>query len=277
MGFRSLTCDIDLYGSRVIQWAMDGSTPVASFSVDWSRSSTDDAWQELQDNITDSCVVIDARKLTFDKNTELYYRVKALDDKGNEVETSCVVAAGNYIEPRDAAIIRGLTQDMQTEIRVSGRNGYLLKKIEWGTPCPRCSDFGTGDSMDPHCPICLGTGKRSGYYEALPLAILPNVESRTTRTLQTTSETYLNNATCIAEPIINRGDVWVGELQNDRYFIDGVNVTSEYKGIPLVYNLLMKRIPQSDVVYSNKMTQKITGESKQDFLDEYMVDYVIGN
>lgn len=275
MGFKLVTCDIDLYGSRVIQWTMDGVTPVSSFSVDWSRSSTNDAWKELQDQITDACMVVDARKLTFDKNTELYYRVKALDEKGNVVDTSCVAAAGCSLKYRDAAVINGLTQAMQTEINVSGRDGWLLKKIEWGTPCPRCSDFGTGDPMDPHCPVCLGTGKRSGYYEAVPLKVLPNVESRTTRTLQTTSETYINSVTCIAEPFINRGDVWVGEMQNDRYFIENVNTTSEYKGIPLVYNLIMKRIPQSDVVYSDKMTQKITGMTKQDYLEDAMVEYVV--
>ena len=275
MAFKSVNVDIDLYGNRVIQWTMDGNTPVSSFSVDWSRSSTNDAWKELIDQITDSCMVIDTRKLNFDKTNELYYRVRALDEKGNVAETSCVAMAGTSMKFRDASIISGLTKAMKTEIDVSGRDGYLLKKIEWGTPCPRCSDFGTNESLDPHCPICLGTGKRSGYYEALPLKILPNVESRTVRTLQTTSDTYINSATCIAEPCINRGDIWVGELQNDRYFIDNVNVTSEYKGIPLVYNLIMKRIPMSDVVYSDKMTQKITGQTAQDYIEESYVDYVV--
>ena len=61
-------------------------------------------------------------------------------------------------------------------------------------------------------------------------------------------------AKCIAFPIIQRGDIWVGKYVNDRYFIDDAAVTSILKGVPITYSLELRRIEQSDVVYTDGVT-----------------------
>lgn len=234
-----------------------GATPVPSFQVfigdpysaENRLGSDDDDWEILGFFDEGSCVFVDRDRLPWNKRRDVYY--KARIHHCNTYTDTCVTPAGRGHVWPDSSNVRALINTVDQEIELNGRAGKLLKARHWGHKCPRCSDYGTGRPIDDHCPECYGTGYKGGYYEAIPLTIIdqpPQVQQGRTQVDYVESEVL--QARCVAYPVINRGDIWVGNNYNDRYMIDQCTPTSLYKGVPVVYTLSMKKLPQSDVIYT---------------------------
>lgn len=209
------------------------------------------------------CSYTDYDRLTWNKGYDLYYKAALV--RGSEEEYSCTVRAANgLVWPYNNTAL-ALIKAADTEIKQNGREGILLKAKEWGEPCPRCSDFGTDRPLDEHCPVCFGVGKKGGYYEGMTLWILDDPPRNPgQRTPLEFGEGYGMTAKCIAYPVIQRADIWVGKGVNDRYFIEEAAVTSAMKGVPITYGLSLRRIEQSDVIYTDKVT---------DLMESAMVDW----
>lgn len=255
--FTPIRVDLDQNGYRYVAWGMsEAPATLAAFRVLYSYSPNSD-WVVLAD-VTNACLYIDTVKRVWNKENELYYKVQALNAGKTVLEESCVGLAGEMLSGDDKGALMTLFQAAATEIRVSGRPGYLLKKMEWGTPCPVCLDYGTGRSMDPKCPTCMGTGIQGGYYQAISLPLLQAAKQGKAERLPTHyGETKVFTATCLALPVINREDIWAGTGQNDRYFIENVSPSSDLRGRPVTYTLELHQIPQDDVVYTAAMNAKI--------------------
>jgi len=135
-----------------------------------------------------------------------------------------------------------------------GTKGTLLKRKISGTKCHRCIDFGTGEVKDGNCPFCYGTGWLGGYYDPVPcfyININPagstighDVEMQGPVTETQTS------GRAVAVPLLVSGDVWVHGESSERFRITQLKHLVEMRGIPVVYQLAMERIPFSDAVYS---------------------------
>ena len=212
---------------------------------------TDD-WEILGFLDEGTCIYVDDERLPWNKSRDVYYKMRILSEDGY-IDTP-VVKAGKYTPKEGGSTIKGLISALNTEIKESGRNGYLLKARHWGKKCQKCRDFGSDRPINDHCPECYGTGYVGGYYEAMPLPIIDNAPNRQQgRSPEDYVESETLQARCVADPLILRGDVWVSTSTNDRYLIDQCVPTSLYKGIPVVYTLVMKKLAQSDVIFEKNV------------------------
>lgn len=257
--FKSINVFTMLRGTSVVSWTFaEKHPPVHSLSVEWSWSGAPDSWEILIAGLTEACSYTDTRRLLFSKDQAVHYRVGAHDQEGTLIEYSCPGQTGRGISWPYETQAYAILNAAAVEIRQNGMPGYLLKKISWGTPCPVCAEFSTGEAMDPNCPTCLGTGMTSGYYNSINLPVLPATRQlRQTPTVATQARDDIRLVRCVAYPVIEREDLWIGSLQNDRYVIDQINVASELKGVPLVYELTLRLLPLSSVEYTDPATDKI--------------------
>ena len=235
------------------------------YSAENRLGSDDDDWEILGTVESGSCVFIDGERLPWNKRRDVYY--KARIHHGDTYTDTCATPAGRgQIWPESQNML-ALMRTIEEEISQNGRSGKLLKARQWGKKCSRCSDYGTSRPIDDHCPECYGTGYKGGYYEAIPLDIVdqpPQVQQA--RTPVDYLEAEVLTARCAAYPVISRGDIWVGNNYNDRYIVDQCSPTSLYKGVPAVYSLSMKKLPQSDVIYTKTV---------EDIIEDSMVNWEV--
>ena len=219
-----------------------------AYSQDNRLGSDDDDWEILGFLDEGSCIYVDTERLPWNKSRDVYYKMRVFTENGHE--DTPVVAAGRFHDKTYTPAINGLKSALEIEIKENGRNGYLLKARHWGRRCSRCADYGTGRPINDHCPECFGTGYKDGYYEAMSLPIIDSAPQRQQgRSAEDYIESEALSARCLANPVILRGDIWVSTNTNDRYLIDQVSTTSLYKGIPVVYTMVLKKLPQSDVIF----------------------------
>lgn len=241
-----------------------GATPAPAFQIyignpydQANRLGPDnDDWEILGYLDEGTCVFIDNTKMPWNKSRDVYYKARIYSG-GSYTDTDVTPAGRGSVWPNNQNI-KALINNLNTEICLNGRGGKLLKARHWGKKCPRCIDFGSGRPMDDHCPDCLGTGYVGGYYEAIPLNILDQApQKQSARTQVDYAEVETLTAQCVAYPVITRGDIWVSHNTNDRYFIDQCSPTSLYKGVPVIYTMSLKKLPQSDVIYNKEVKDLI--------------------
>lgn len=212
---------------------------------------TDD-WEILGYLDEGTCIYIDDERLPWNKSRDVYYKMRVYS--GESYVDTPVVPAGRYSHKEGASVIKGLVNALNFEIKENGRSGYLLKARHWGKKCQKCRDFGSNRPINDHCPDCFGTGYVGGYYEAIELPIIDSAPQRVqARSAEDYVEAESFQARCVASPVILRGDIWVSTNTNDRYLIDQCTPTSLYKGIPVVYTMNLKKLPQSDVIFEKNV------------------------
>ena len=211
-----------------------------------------DDWEILGYLDEGKCVYIDDERLPWNKSRDVYYKMRVFS--GEVYTDTPIVPAGRYIHKEGASTIKGLVNALNFEIKENGRSGYLLKARHWGKKCQKCCDFGSNRPINDHCPECFGTGYVGGYYEAIELPIIDSAPQRIqARSAEDYVEAESFQARCVASPVILRGDIWVSTNTNDRYLIDQCIPTSLYKGIPVVYTINLKKLPQSDVIFEKNV------------------------
>lgn len=255
--FKQVLVSVDQYGNRVVSWSMDPDQNYPDnfvLRIEYARAGG--PWETLEDNIQGTCLYIDRRKMNFNKYLNDYYRLVLTvpGEDGEPVETyvSEAVEAGRAHSYPFSAEANNLIRLALLEIKEGGRTGILLKKKEWGERCPHCTDFKDENSVNEQCRYCLGTGILGGYYRGIPYDILVQSFSDAMKVAVSGYEQQ-NQITAkgIAWPWLHLGDVWVDNLNNERYYINNVAVLSAYKNIPLIYGLSMSRLELTDVMFSD--------------------------
>ena len=246
--------------SRAVSWRYASGIEMpydASLSVEYSRAGG--TWQTLAEGLPVCYCYIDKRITNRNKYNNDFYRIRLDGD-----------AQTYYSQPQQAGIslsypyssqASNLVRLSQLQMSRTGRTGYLMKKIVFGQKCPVCKQFQDDAPVNEHCPCCLGTGINGGYYRAFPMNILETGQSRMQGVQQHGAvQTAVLQAKCTAWPLIELGDVWVDDNNNQRYYIQGADIASKYKHVPLIYNLKMHLLQLSDVLHS-KRAQEVLQES----------------
>lgn len=131
-----------------------------------------------------------------------------------------------------------------------GRQGFLLKRKEWGTRCPTCTDFDVGEVINGSCPICFGTGIVGGYYPGIEYWVetTPNKRNQATteQGIGVTNQQVLTGR-AVAYPWISSMDLWVDAETNERFIIRAIQHLAEMEGKPLVLGLELRRLPDTDI------------------------------
>lgn len=268
--FKYVKCIISHSGDKVITWCFNKN-------LTWKQtprlfveySTTGDQWQTLSYDVFPQFYFIDDRRTSFDKLDVSYYRLRLLIG-----QTQCYISqtcpAGASLSYPHYPRAKNLVRLASKQINKTGRPGVFLKRKNAGQPCPRCKDFSDDVSVNQHCSTCLGTGIVGGYYQGIPMSVLPESVNTITALNQTGIDQSIGiKARCVAWPYIQHGDVWVDSYNNQRYYIDQVTTASYYKHVPLMYIITMNLIEQTDVIHSDKADQLT--KPNVDWMQEFKV------
>ena len=255
--FKSLKIFILANNARALSWEFSPGIEVpedALLSVEYSRAGG--TWQTLVEGLPLCYCYIDKRVTNRNKYNNDYYRIRL--DSADQQYYSDPQQAGISLSYPYSSQASNLIRLAQKEMKETGRTGYLMKKIVYGQKCPICKQFEDDAPVNEHCPCCLGTGFKGGYYRAFPMNILQAGQSRMQGVQQHgATHSVILQAKCTAWPIIELGDVWVDDNTNERFYIQGADVASKFKHVPLIYNLKMHLIEQSDVLHTQRAQQAL--------------------
>lgn len=256
---------VTLQNEKLVYWRMNSSSfrpsgPV-SFYVDRARSGGE--WENIAGPIVDDCYFMDTEKLNWNKDKNTFYRVRY--QAGTDWVYSVPAQAIGEWSNDDYCIARDICRREVVQQARVGMPGVLLKRRTWGTPCPDCLDFDTRQPTDMHCATCFGVGITGGYYAPIPIAVIPVAPEQSDREMsdQGVVQPTVKAVRCIAYPFIEDNDLWFNSHNGQRWTIRRVEIMSELKGIPILYRLLIREIPQTDVMYTadaNDLAEEVPTE-----------------
>lgn len=256
--FTSIQCAIRHDNARVVSWTMDpkGNYP-DNFILAVENSRAGGPWETLTNEAKDMCTFVDTRRRNYNKYMNEHYRLRLAvpgDQEGDppkEEWVSEVCEAGKFQAWPFSPEAENAVKQIEKAIEISGCTGILLKRKHWGERCPECTDFDDQATVNEHCPYCLGTGFKGGYYQGISLAIIKDSIAAQETNGDDCVEGFVNiQARCIAYPWIRYGDVWVEDGTNKRFQVGKATPVASYKQTTLVYSVQLHQIEYSDVMYT---------------------------
>ena len=274
--FIDVACTIRYDNARVLTWSLkpDGNYP-DNFIIQVENSRAGGPWEILDADVKEYCAFVDNRKRNYNKKMNECYRLRMVVPDTQEEYVSEVVNAGNYLAYPFSSEAENVIKQVEKAIELSGCTGVLLKRKHWGRRCPFCTDFDDQQTVNEHCPACLGTGYAGGYYNGISMSVIKDkIETSEQQGEDTIEESEIVTGRCIAYPWVRYGDVWCEDNTNKRYFIDKVVPAASYKQTTLVYQFSMHRLEYTDVLHSPMADDKV---SIKDLYDAASVSYSPGD
>jgi hypothetical protein len=131
--------------------------------------------------------------------------------------------------------------------------GLFLKQRQMGEPCPHCRHKLTEKPQVTNCRHCLNTGFIGGYYAPVPCDAAVDIQT-TLDQVDPQVRGPINDGEiqvrmlALYQPVIQ--DVWCNLHTGERFRVLAVKNLVQIKTTPVVHSVQMKRIPNSDIVYS---------------------------
>ncbi len=256
--FKRLGVDHSLRGVSRIWWELHrhfADAPPLVFQLQTGNTGNPNAadWQDVGTAAVNSTYAEDdeRREGAYGKRLLTHYRVKLVTAAG--VYVSLPVATYGELRERDWLLAREIIRKETLRHGLVSRDGYLLKRMRFGTPCTICLDPLTGEITDGKCPTCNGTGFEVGYHAPTPLVLDMSPEAiielrRGTEPPGPSRPTDLKGR-ILGFPQVNKEDVWVDEKSDQRFFIHEIWHMAEWRGIPLVVQVGIRLAPYSDQIY----------------------------
>lgn len=140
----------------------------------------------------------------------------------------------------------------------TGQKGWWIKRRRSGPPCPTCYDPHTGDTTNSHCPDCYGTGILKGYHKPIAniyLELSPTRYAEKRHPSLGTTLPIVHQARMPAYLFPQTFDVWVSQDTNYRFLVHTVQVASQVRNVPIVYQIELRLIPAGDIIYTIPITE----------------------
>jgi len=241
----------DLRMQKIIHWEMRRnftSDLSIDFYVDKARSGGE--WENVAGPLTDQCTYVDPVRWNWNKDMNTFYRIRY--DRGvDDWQYSIPVRAIGGWSRQDYILAKELTRKELLSYQRLGLTGVILKRREWGPVCTTCADHDTDEAVDAQCPECFGTGITGGYYAPIVLTVNP-IQKQATRqkTEMALVDDTRRQVRCVAYPtLIKENDLWLDDKNGTRWVVRGVTPVTEIKGVPIIYQLTLHRMPMTDVIY----------------------------
>lgn len=264
-------------GGSVLVWDIDPAFTVAQpwgFVIEYSRSGgvTAEEWLAVTattltgTSISPTGNYTDAVQRIFSSSERLFYRIRLV--YGVTSVSSDTVNAWGDLNTRDRALYKQIaTRELLLLRKRSGSFGNLFRLRRWGPRCdnPGCLDFDTLVPTNPSCPVCFGTGRRSGYFTPEPLLLsFSQTASEGAEIAATgTAETDISNtARCLSQTQIRSGDIWCDDT-GTAYVVRKVATVAAVRSVPLIFVVEMRNLPPSDVFYRLVTAPDSTQETAQ--------------
>jgi hypothetical protein len=223
-----------------------------TFTLQRSRGPTDTDIETIAEVVDQPFMYDESPKIgQFDRDR--FYRVGLRD--GNKVQYwSGRAQTQHYWEHQDWLLAREIIRKETLLLRKKvGTKGWLLKRRQWGDPCPVCVDPNTMQVTQPDCPTCYGTGMVGGYYEPMEYWVIMNPTQRIQKLTndQGVVTAVTETVRALAYPQVMQNDVWVHASTNARYrVLEDITALARHRGIDLILNLRLEELPQSSPVFN---------------------------
>lgn len=222
-----------------------------------------DDWVDVGLAVEDQYVVVDPDQRSFGKQNTAHYRIRLTTPVGTYYSDPTGVRG--VLGRRDWRLARETIRQRRVLFRYGpgGQLGYLLKRRWTGVRCAACTDLQTGESRDPDCLTCFGTGYQCGYY--YPIACVWASMSPRTRHTQRDGDSTASRgtvddvvvaATMLQTELLGEEDVWVNAVTDDRYFVHSITNTAEIRGVALVSDVELRLAAFTSPIYDLAIPQQ---------------------
>lgn len=210
-------------------------------------------WEDVGLEVTNGVFATDPTQHDFAKTISTHYRI--ILTTPSAIYTSQPTNKLGVLAARDWRLAREIVRKERVLQRYSAQDGFLLKRIVTGLDCSICLDLQTKEVTDPNCPECRGTGKQCGYFEPMSciwasLSPEQSIVKLDEQGMRGTIQDMTSTARMLMLPIISEFDVWVSARTDERYVIRGVSNIAEIRGVPIVANVALRKLPFTDIVYT---------------------------
>ena len=243
-------------GGTTVQWRLDPSVRdegESRYTLQTGNAGVADpaAWQDVISE-TEVCFLTDPQRRLPGAFPFTHYRVRL--ETGERTYHSRPLHTMGRLGYEDWRMYVSVIRAEHVQLaRKTGIEGILHKRKISGRPCGRCRDFNTGEVCDAACRHCFGTGWLGGYYKPIPCCwfdVRPaDASIRYDLQVQGPVTNTRFEARAIASPLLISGDLWTNKQNSERYRIIQLQPIVEMKGVPVVYQLAMERLPFSDIAY----------------------------
>lgn len=261
--FRRVSVDRMVHGVTRVWWQLE---PVFQeigpyvFQLQVGGTGTDEGidWQNVGAPITNGFFAEDTQQRASGTVITTHYRVTLTTP--DSVYVSAPASCFGQLGEKDWLTAREIIRKERLRHGKVSVDGYLIKALRYGKPCPRCRDVMTQEATDNNCPVCLGTGYESGFHPPVPMQcwdLSPQIiqESQDLTIKGTTRENAYVNARVIGFPALNRDDVWVNASTDERWLIKTIQVSAAMRGVPLIYNVQLGLLPFNSSYYQLGLEQ----------------------
>lgn len=261
--FDRVAVDYQVRGPTRVRWSINSHFQLPSpwtFQLQCAEANVlptaSSNWVDVGPPLVNVFETIDNEvKLPTGKEQLVFYRV-VLTTADNQVFYSPIAAIYGDLDFKSNSIANEIVrkEDLRHRRLKASVEGYILKARRSGTPCPVCLDPRTGEVTDSKCPTCFGTRWEGGFFAPMPavygdLGLIGEVHLRRDLQVDGMVMPFNTRARFLAAPFITAYDVWVNKTSDDRYFIHPYQVVAQIRGVPLIIDAELRRIPYDDIVY----------------------------
>lgn len=243
--FKRVDVIVDPANAKHITWTMTTVPSSPVFNVEIARSGGN--WRDVSGPLTNVCEYVDPVKYDWRKDRDVYYRVVMTG--GTETVNSQPAKAGDgFLDKSDWLLYREIRRRTCMTFKSGATPGEFLRRKRWGTPCPNCLDYDTGEVANANCPTCLGTGFVGGYYESVKMnAIFKKGATSDKKVVPGagTTDDQSRVAVVMAPPYPDSMDIWMSLPGNDRYVVRKVTPAASFKGLVISVSLELLKLPYS--------------------------------
>jgi hypothetical protein len=216
-----------------------------------------DDWEDVGDAVTNVFYALDETRRLYGKTRHINYRVKLTDGNAVVYYSKPALTLGQWTK-RDWILAREvLRKEKLRATRFTSVDGFLFKRRRYGDPCTACLDAITGEITNSDCTLCGGTGILTGYYApvAASYADLTPESSREHRDnqMRATVRDVIVVGRFFDFPPLVQGDIWVNRFSDERYYIHNVTEKAVLRGVPLIWDVELRRAEDTDNVYHDSI------------------------
>lgn len=153
----------------------------------------------------------------------------------------------DYLEYREQIRLENLALN-----KLTGFNGFLVKKVITECPCPECSDEILGGAPDSNCNVCFGTGIVQGYHCPVPMkadwSSTPKGRGKQKESKMGITEVEVKRIKTLPFPSAAFKDIWIDAASNQRYVVSNPEPVV-FKIFPIAQLLTISLLPKTDPAY----------------------------
>ena len=207
----------------------------------------------------------DTQSLDTSKYRHSYYCVEVILPNGSRLTS--VPASWSYVQRDKNSIMASEIQRREFLLlsKFAGVATYYFKRMYYGERCPRCWNDAIRQVTDDHCPVCIGTSFKGGYYSPIPV-FLQYTTAPSVRTLKYfgKSEPSESSAWTISLPEMEVDDILIRQGDWGVYRIINIQNT-ELQTNTVRQMLSLTQLNTTDV--ENLLIQRTTLDDFGNYLD----------